>query len=871
MILNSPYITGSLTVTGNANFQGALIVTGSLSGTASLALNSNLLQGTGSVGFTTTASFNAVSSSQQQISSSQQQISASYISLSGSYNTFSGSASTRITANSSSIQQVSSSQQQISASLLNVVANYATTGSNSFRADQSITGSLVVSSTITAQTLVVQTVTSSIVYSSGSNIFGNQLANTQTFTGSVNITGSLALAGNITSNGTAVVLGSGTTNYLPKFTAASTIGNSVISESGTIITVAGSSRFTGFDSGYYNENVLAIGNGTNNPKIGLASTSGYRWNTRIKDVGGNGEYIIRYEEGSLDALIINRSGNLGLGVTPSAWGTGRTAIQLKGSSTAVYFAGEGNTILSNNYYFDSGDKYIANGFSTQYLQGASGQHAWYIAPNNTSGAGASLSYAQAMTLDASGNLMLGGTSSTGYWPANLTQSAAKQIIQYNDSTTNLNNANAGLVILNSNTTAATSSKLVFGAYNTDPVAVGLAYISAVNSTRSSGYLTGDLVFGTSGGGGTGAVEGMRITSGGNVGIGSTAPQSILETYAASPIVTITDSNAFSNLVARTSGIEFKALNPSSNNTTQSAGIYGVITPETGYTPNQGYLTFYTRLQGGSYTEKMRITSGGNVGIGTVSPDMNNWGANHTILGLSTAVAGKSSQLNLRGNSNATANVMIGTLSYLDSSGTGAGSSLAGIDVYSATATSGRPGSYMVFSTNDGSSTAVPATERMRITSGGYLGIGTISPLNKVDISAAGSNNTIGSLAVRGSGAGTFVVNRIVSRETANQTLTIATVSSPGGNDRVFFKIQVINVSAVANYGNAHVGYALWDATTKSVTTMTLDTGNSNISNTNVGSLSWSGNNLQYTTNGAGNYENNHIIIYAVARDSATVI
>jgi hypothetical protein len=37
---------------------------------------------------------------------------------------------------------------------------------------------------------VVQTITSSVEYSSGSNIFGSQLSNTQTFTGSVNITGS---------------------------------------------------------------------------------------------------------------------------------------------------------------------------------------------------------------------------------------------------------------------------------------------------------------------------------------------------------------------------------------------------------------------------------------------------------------------------------------------------------------------------------------------------------------------------------------------------------------------------------------------------------------------------------------------------------
>ena len=146
-------LSGSLVITGSITTTGVITMSGSIA-SASYSSTSDLLQGTGSVGFATTASLLAVSSS----------------------------------------------QQQISASLLNVVAVYATTGSNSFRADQSITGSLVVSSTITAQTLVVQTVTSSIVYSSGSNNFGNQLSNNQTFTGSVNITGSLAIAGNITGN-----------------------------------------------------------------------------------------------------------------------------------------------------------------------------------------------------------------------------------------------------------------------------------------------------------------------------------------------------------------------------------------------------------------------------------------------------------------------------------------------------------------------------------------------------------------------------------------------------------------------------------------------------------------------------------------------
>jgi len=58
---------------------------------------------------------------------------------------------------------------------------------------QNVTASnALITGTITAQTLVVQTVTSSIVYSSGSNRFGNQLSDTHQFTGSVSITGSLA-------------------------------------------------------------------------------------------------------------------------------------------------------------------------------------------------------------------------------------------------------------------------------------------------------------------------------------------------------------------------------------------------------------------------------------------------------------------------------------------------------------------------------------------------------------------------------------------------------------------------------------------------------------------------------------------------------
>jgi hypothetical protein len=159
MILNSPYITGSLTVTGNTTLMGALTVTGSLTGTAATASFALTLGGTGSVGFATTGAFSATS----------------------------GSASSRLTQ----IEQV-----------------YATTGSNSFRATQSITGSLTVTGQIIAQTLNVQQVTSSIVFSSGSNTFGCDINSRQTFTGSFYQTGSVAIFNSC------VGIGTTTPNYL---------------------------------------------------------------------------------------------------------------------------------------------------------------------------------------------------------------------------------------------------------------------------------------------------------------------------------------------------------------------------------------------------------------------------------------------------------------------------------------------------------------------------------------------------------------------------------------------------------------------------------------------------------------------------------
>jgi hypothetical protein len=103
--------------------------------------------------------------------------------------------------------------------------------------------------------------------------------------------------------------------------------------------------------------------------------------------------------------------NLGLGVTPNAWGSGQKAFQI-GATGALYTPADRYLSLGSNFY-DNGTNgiYLTTGHATNYQQNrTSGVHAWYNAPSGT--AGNAITFTQAMTLDASGNLMVGTTTPT---------------------------------------------------------------------------------------------------------------------------------------------------------------------------------------------------------------------------------------------------------------------------------------------------------------------------------------------------------------------------------------------------------------------------------------------------------------------------
>ena len=172
---------------------------------------------------------------------------------------------------------------------------------------------------------------------------------------SAGVTGALSGTDWSTFNGkqnalTNPVTGTGTTNYLPKFTGSTTIGNSSITDNGTEIVLNGLSRFTagGFDT-YISQsfgNTINFGYNANTyPYDGWVNYRGFQNGTtqfRNFRVGDGKENAI--------ASFIGSTGNLLVGTTTDAGfkldvnGTGRFSGSLSGSGINAV----GTTLNNNN-------------------------------------------------------------------------------------------------------------------------------------------------------------------------------------------------------------------------------------------------------------------------------------------------------------------------------------------------------------------------------------------------------------------------------------------------------------------------------------------------------------------------------------------
>lgn len=250
---------------------------------------------------------------------------------------------------------------------------------------------------------------------------------------------------------------------------------------------------------------------------------------------------------------------------------------------------------------------------------------------------------------------------------------------------------------------------------------------------------------------TNAIERMRITNDGNFGIGLTSPS---EKFV---ILVNTAANGFEKGFSLTNGVD--------------ANLFSYVTG-TATTDKRALITAGAASQslafGTLYTERMRITSAGDVGIGTTAPS--GYGKLAVVGGNLGVSQDGGTVTTIRGNAN-----------------------VSNIGAYNAT------GATLTFST---AASGSGETERMRITSTGLVGIGATPSAARLEVngnirSTVGSGGTLTLFETDATRA-----NQLVSGADASGSYINASFSTGGS---AVLRIQTANSERMRIDASGNVG------------------------------------------------------------------
>ena len=351
----------------------------------------------------------------------------------------------------------------------------------------------------------------------------------------------------------------------PVFRLSNSTGAATFSSSVTASSFGGNS--------YPYNSILGSGADASTGTIFAGSTSGYASSIDVAGGGAANPNTIIFKTASTEKMRITTGGNVGIGTsTGHYFTTNRTVLNINGTSSSILGLQAGNTTAG--YLYSDANDFTISTEGTRNLNLVTAGNAPMVFQTNTT---------EKMRITSAGNVGIGTTSPTGKLH----------------------------VILPAYTSEDTDSQQAIFGSGTNGNGVRIGYSESGNSGYVNALKPGvawsqmniggaNILFNTIGN------ERMRIDTSGNVGIGTTSPGAKLHVSAGYGLV----NNGYSWAVYNSSSSGFAA---------QFGAADDVAFVNTGNNAIVAAMGSNAILFGTNSTERMRITSGGNVGIGNTSP------------------------------------------------------------------------------------------------------------------------------------------------------------------------------------------------------------------------------------------------------------